>query len=87
MQRMKEHGASGMVVESSSSSTTQVSTAAPSTGSLTASPAQSPSFEYAENLIQSGQWKLDGVCNDSYDSFTVVGVTFCIHCFSRTQGL
>jgi len=71
MQRMKKHhGASGMVVESSSSSTTQVSTAVPSTGSLTANPAQSPSFEYAENLIQSGQWKLDGVCNDSYDSFT-----------------
>lgn len=54
MQRMKEHGASGGVVESSSS-TTLVSAVVPSTsGSLTASPAQSPSFEYAENLIQSG---------------------------------
>jgi len=54
MQRMKEHGASGVVVETSSS-TTLVSTAVPTTGSLTASPSQSPSFEYAENLIQSGQ--------------------------------
>jgi len=54
MQRMKEHGASGIVVDSSSS-TSLASTAAPSTGSLSASPAQSPSIEYAENLIQSGQ--------------------------------
>jgi len=55
---MKEHSASSVVAESSSSSlssTTLVSTVLPSTGSLTASPAPSPSIEYAENLIQSGQ--------------------------------
>jgi len=56
MQRLKEHGASNAVVESSASSTTLVSTVVPSTGSLTASPAPSPSFEYAENLIQSGEY-------------------------------
>ena len=56
MQRMKEHGASGAVVESSSSaSTTLVSAVLPSTGSITASPTQSPSLEYAEHFLQSGQ--------------------------------
>jgi len=60
MQRMKEHGASGVAGESSSASstTTLASTVVPTTASLSASPApaQSPSsFEYAENLIRSGQ--------------------------------
>ena len=49
MKRMKEHGASGMT--ESSSATTLISTVVPTT----ASPARSPSFEYAENLIQSGK--------------------------------
>jgi len=57
-QRMKEHSVGGVTVESlSSASTSVVSTVLTSTGSLTGSPcpAQSPSLEYAENLIQSGQ--------------------------------
>jgi len=54
MQRLKEHGSGGVVVDSSSS-TTQASTVVPTTGSHSASPAPSPSLEYADNLIQSGQ--------------------------------